>query len=91
MTYQKEFYKFLVNHFKSCYINRIVCQNNDLVDEIIATLISDQINTMLPMMPNFEKMKNAIFNMNKESAPDPFQMNLLYIFFEHIGTLWFTM
>jgi len=48
-----------------------ILQDNSLIEETIPNLVTDNINSMLTMLPSMEEIHNAVFNMNKEGAPGP--------------------
>ena len=48
-----------------------VLQDSSLIEEAIPNLVTDNINSMLTMLPSMEEIRNAVFNMNKEGAPGP--------------------
>lgn len=46
-------------------------QDQMLVEEVIPQLVGGNINAMLTMLPSHEEIRNAVFSLNKESAPRP--------------------
>ena len=61
----------VVNHFTSLFTNSNDIQTNNLIDETIPHLISDFTNNLLTILPSVEEIKNAVFSLNKDSAPGP--------------------
>jgi len=41
------------------------------VDEVIPSLVRENINAILTVVPYHEKIKNAIFSMNEDVEPGP--------------------
>ncbi|GAU17760.1 hypothetical protein TSUD_171480 [Trifolium subterraneum] len=42
-----------------------------LVDEVIPKIITEDINSLISMLPSHQEIKNAVFALNKDSAPGP--------------------
>lgn len=63
--------KHVVNHFTNIFTNNSNVTQNGMIEEVIPNLITDRINNMLTMLPSDEKISNAIFSLNKDSAPGP--------------------
>jgi hypothetical protein len=61
----------VVNYFKNIFCTNPFLQEHLLVEEVIPNLISDNVNTLLTMLPSCYEMKNAVFSLNKDSAPGP--------------------
>ncbi|MCH84849.1 RNA-directed DNA polymerase (Reverse transcriptase), partial [Trifolium medium] len=61
----------IVNHFQNLFSSNIVLQGSNLVEEVIPNLVDDQINNMITSIPSSEEIKNAVFSLNKDSAPGP--------------------
>lgn len=61
----------VVNHFSNLFSSNANVSQNDMVQEVIPKLITDRINNMLTLLPSFDEIKNAIFSLNKDSAPGP--------------------
>lgn len=59
MTGLEEFHEFLINYFKNSFSNTICCQENCIIDEVIPSLISDLVNSLLTMLPSPEEVKGA--------------------------------
>jgi len=61
----------IVNYYKWLFSTNTVLQDSLLVDEVIPGLIDEPINTLLTKIPTAEEIKHAVFDMNKDGAPDP--------------------
>jgi hypothetical protein len=61
----------MVNYFKSLFCSNSILQEPLLVDELIPSLVSDNVNSLLTMLPSKEEIKNAVFDLNKDGAPGP--------------------
>jgi hypothetical protein len=46
-------------------------QDQLLIEEVIPSLINDDVNTLLTLIPSQEEIKNAVFILNKDGAPGP--------------------
>jgi hypothetical protein len=42
-----------------------------MVENVIPSLLTDSLNNKLTMLPSSEEIKNAVFSLNKNSAPGP--------------------
>jgi len=42
-----------------------------MIEEVIPELITNRINNMLTMLPSNDEISNAVFSLNKHSAPGP--------------------
>jgi len=61
----------VVNHFTNSFTNNIDTNQNNLIEEVVPELITDRVNHMLTMLPSHEEISNAVFALNKNSAPGP--------------------
>lgn len=61
----------ITNHFKSIFCSSSVLQVNNLVEEVIPCLITDNINNMLTLILSKEEIRNAVFSLNKDGSPGP--------------------
>jgi len=59
------------NHFQNLFSSNIVLQVDELVEEVIPTVISNNTNSMLTMIPSTDEIKKAVFALNKDGAPGP--------------------
>lgn len=66
-----EISEHIVNHFSSLFNNTTNTRDNGLIDEVIPSLITERINTMLTLLPTEEEIFQAVFSLNKDSAPGP--------------------
>ncbi|CAJ2652147.1 unnamed protein product [Trifolium pratense] len=46
-------------------------QESLLVEDVIPSLVSDNVNNLLTMLPSKEEIKTAVFDLNKDGAPGP--------------------
>jgi hypothetical protein len=60
----------VVNYYQNLFCtNSDVLQDELLVEEVIPSLIDDRVNALLTMNPSPSKIKNAVFDLNKDGAP----------------------
>ena len=71
ITDTKEISEHIINHFSTLFNNTSNTCDNGLVDEVIPHLITDRINSMLTLLPSEDEIFQAIFSLNKDSAPGP--------------------
>lgn len=71
LTDNMEISEHIVNHFSSLFNNTTNTRDNGLIDEVIPSLITERINTMLTLLPTEEEIFQAVFSLNKDSAPGP--------------------
>ncbi|PNY16800.1 ribonuclease H, partial [Trifolium pratense] len=48
-----------------------ILKEHSFVEEVIPNLVSDSVNALLTSLPSFDEIKNAVFSLNKDSAPGP--------------------
>lgn len=59
----------IVHYYKSLFFSsNFVLQDQELVDEVIPQLIDDTTNNLLTMIPSEAEVRNAVFNLNHDSA-----------------------
>lgn len=61
----------VVSYYKNMFCTNIVLQEQLLAEEVIPNIVTDDINTMLTMMPSHQEIKAAVFALKKDSAPGP--------------------
>ncbi|GAU50883.1 hypothetical protein TSUD_411120 [Trifolium subterraneum] len=61
----------VVNHFQNLFSSDNVSLDNGLIEEVIPSLITEDINKMLTLMPSLAEIQSAVFSMNKDGAPGP--------------------
>jgi len=71
LTDPEDISEHIVNHFSSIFNNTPNTIDNGLVNEVIPSLITDRINNMLTLIPSYEEIHQAVFSLNKDSAPGP--------------------
>jgi hypothetical protein len=71
ITDQNHFAEHVVEYFKNVFCTNTVLQDQLLIEEVIPSLINDDVNTLLTLIPSQEEIKNAVFNLNKDGAPGP--------------------
>ncbi|XP_024630529.1 uncharacterized protein [Medicago truncatula] len=67
----QEISNHVVNYFMNLFGTNPFLQDQMLVEEVIPQLVGGNINAMLTMLPSHEEIRNAVFSLNKESAPRP--------------------
>ena len=78
LTNADDISKHIVNHFTSLFNNNSNIHDNGLVDEVIPHLITYRINNLLTSIPSDEEIYQAIFSLNKDSAPGPAGFGALF-------------
>jgi hypothetical protein len=71
LTEQTQIADHVVNYYQNLFSTNIVLQDSLLAEEVIPNLISEEVNTMLIMLPSHDEIKSAIFALNKDGAPGP--------------------
>jgi len=64
----------ITNHFKNIFATNNVVQDlqvNQLIDDSIPNLITDDVNTLLTSLPTPSDIHQAVLAMNKDGAPSP--------------------
>ncbi|MCH80179.1 ribonuclease H protein [Trifolium medium] len=61
----------IVSYYKNLFCSDFVAQETLLVSEVIPSLVTDDINAILTMLPSHAEIKAAVFSLNKDSAPGP--------------------
>jgi hypothetical protein len=61
----------VVYYYKNLFSSNIVLQEQLLAEEVIPNLITEDLNTMLTLLPSHQEIKAAVFALNKDSAPGP--------------------
>jgi hypothetical protein len=71
LTEQTQIADHVVNYYQNLFSTNIVLQDSLLAEEVIPNLISEEVNTMLIMLPSHDEIKSVVFALNKDSAPGP--------------------
>jgi hypothetical protein len=62
----------VVQYYQNLFCTNIdILQDEALIDDVIPSVINDNLNGMLTMIPSPSEIKNAVFELNKEGAPGP--------------------
>ncbi|MCH97378.1 RNA-directed DNA polymerase (Reverse transcriptase), partial [Trifolium medium] len=61
----------VVNHFQTLFSDNNNIFDNGLIEEVIHSIVTDNVNNLLTMMPSVAEIHNAVFSMNKNGAPGP--------------------
>lgn len=56
------------NYYTTLFASHNNCTINDLIDEVISPLTSEENNFMLTRSPSMEEVKNDVFAMNGDGA-----------------------
>jgi hypothetical protein len=59
----------VVDHFSNLFNHNSNVTDNGIIEEVIHNLLTDRINNMLCMLPSHGEIHNAVFSLNKDSAP----------------------
>jgi hypothetical protein len=71
LTDQDQISEHIVNYYKNLFCTNIVLQDQLLAEEVIPNLITDEVNSLLTVLPSHNEIKAAVFALNKDSAPGP--------------------
>jgi hypothetical protein len=61
----------ILSYFQAIFSMDNNCAQNTLVDETIPSLVSDVDNNMLLSFPSHDEIREAVFSLNADGAPDP--------------------
>jgi len=61
----------IVNYYSNLFSTNPFLQDDLLVEEVIPSLIDENTNNLLTMIPNEDEIKAAVFSMNRDGAPGP--------------------
>jgi hypothetical protein len=61
----------IVSFYKKLFCTNSFLQDSLLAEEVIPTLVTDEINALMTMLPSNSEIKSAIFSLNKDSAAGP--------------------
>jgi hypothetical protein len=71
LTDPQEVRAHIVDHFSKLFNTSVPVIDNGMVENVIPSLLTDSLNNKLTMLPSSEEIKNAVFSLNKNSAPGP--------------------
>jgi len=69
ITDQEQIAEHVISHFTNLFSNENVVNDNGIIEEVIPPLVTENINRLLTMLPSCDEIHNAMFAMNKDSAP----------------------
>jgi hypothetical protein len=75
----------IVNYYNALFSTNFVLHESLLVDEVIPSLIDEQTNRLITMLPSTNEIKNVVFNLNSDGHQS--QMVLEHHSFKLIGKL----
>lgn len=61
----------VVSFYEELFSSPNTCIDNGLIEEVIPDMVSAEDNLKLTNLPSSEEIKNAVFSMNRDSAPRP--------------------
>lgn len=61
----------MVNFYKNLFCSNSVLQEPLLAEEVIPKSITDDVNALMTSLPSHQEIKEAVFALNKDSAPGP--------------------
>ena len=64
----------ITNHFKNIFSTNFVVQDlqvDNIIKDVIPSLVTNDINNMLSLLPSPAEIYNAVLAMNKDGAPGP--------------------
>jgi hypothetical protein len=59
----------VVDHFTNLFYSTSIMQDNGLIEECVPNLLNDDLNRLLTLLPSHLEIKNAVFALNRNSAP----------------------
>jgi len=71
LTDSNDIYEHIVNHFTHLFNSNTNFIENGMVEDVIPSLITERINNILISVPTEDEIYQAIFSLNKDSAPGP--------------------
>jgi ribonuclease HI len=71
ITDQNQISEHVVNFYKNLFCANVVLQDSSLAENVIPSLVSEETNAILTMLPSHSEIKAAVFALNKDSAPGP--------------------
>jgi hypothetical protein len=71
ITDQNRISDHVVNFYKNLFCANVVLQDSVLAEDVIPSLVNDDTNAILTMLPSHSEIKAAVFALNKDSAPGP--------------------
>jgi len=71
ITDSNEMEAHVVSYFQNIFCSTNNCIFNGMAAKVVPVLVSDVENTNLIAMPLFDEIKNAVFDLNADSAPGP--------------------
>jgi ribonuclease HI len=81
LTNQDHIANHVVNYYQTLFSSNIVMQDPLLAEEVIPNLVTAETNDLLTVLPSPEEIKQAVFSLNKDSAPGPDGFGA--IFYQH--------
>ena len=61
----------IVNYYSNLFSTNSFLQDDSLVEEVIPSLIDENTNNLLTMIPTEDEIKSTVFGKNGEGAPGP--------------------
>jgi hypothetical protein len=71
ITDQNLISEHIISYYKNLFCSNFVLQDSLLAEEVIPSLVTDEINALLTVLPSHLEIKSAVFALNKDSAPGP--------------------
>ncbi|KAK2445365.1 hypothetical protein QL285_016305 [Trifolium repens] len=71
LTDQSQIAEHVIGYYKNLFCTNVVLQEPMLAEEVIPTLVTTEVNSIMTMLPSREEIKAAVFALNKDSAPGP--------------------
>jgi hypothetical protein len=71
LTDKSQIADHIVSYYRNLFCTNIFLQEQLLAQEVIPPLVTNEVNTMLTMLPSHKEIKAAIFALNKDSSPGP--------------------
>lgn len=66
-----EMAQHVVDYFTGLYATNNDCIPNYLIEQVVPSLVSNDDNDLLTIIPSHEEIKSTVFAMNGDGAPGP--------------------
>jgi ribonuclease HI len=71
ITDQNLISEHIISFYKNLFCTNSFLQDSLLAEEVIPTLVTEDINALMTLLPSHSEIKSAVFALNKDGAPGP--------------------